>query len=63
PRWGLMCLKIIQTTDIWGWSRASLACKLYYMVIVYNYLRLSAVPVGYLVNFAGQRVVWKRFVV
>jgi GxxExxY protein len=29
---------------------------------VINYLRLSGVPVGYLVNFAGERVVWRRFV-
>ena len=29
---------------------------------IVNYLRLSKVPVGYLVNFNGQRVVWKRFV-
>jgi len=27
-----------------------------------NYLRLSKVPVGYLVNFNGERVVWRRFV-
>ena len=26
-----------------------------------NYLRLSKVPVGYLINFNGTRVVWKRF--
>ena len=26
-----------------------------------NYLRLSKVPVGYLMNFNGQRLVWKRF--
>ena len=28
-----------------------------------NYLKLSGVSVGYLVNFHNQRVVWKRFVV
>jgi len=27
-----------------------------------NYLRLSEVPVGYLVNFRNQKVEWKRFV-
>jgi len=27
-----------------------------------NYLRLSKVPVGYLVDFNGERVVWRRFV-
>jgi len=27
-----------------------------------NYLRLSKVPVGYLVNFRNTRVEWKRFV-
>ena len=27
-----------------------------------NYLRLSKVPVGYLLNFNGSRVVWRRFV-
>ena len=27
-----------------------------------NYLRLSGVPVGYLINFNGERVVWRRFV-
>jgi GxxExxY protein len=27
-----------------------------------NYLRLSKCPVGYLMNFNGTRVVWKRFV-
>ncbi|MFO7730647.1 MAG: GxxExxY protein [Spirochaetia bacterium] len=27
-----------------------------------NYLRLSKVPVGYLVNFNGEKVVWRRFV-
>ena len=27
-----------------------------------NYLRLSGVPVGYLVNFAGERAVWQRLV-
>jgi GxxExxY protein len=27
-----------------------------------NYLRLSKVPVGYLVNFRNSRVEWKRFV-
>jgi GxxExxY protein len=27
-----------------------------------NYLRLSGVPVGYLINFHGMRVEWKRFV-
>jgi GxxExxY protein len=26
-----------------------------------NYLRLSKIPVGYLINFHGTRVVWKRF--
>jgi GxxExxY protein len=29
---------------------------------VINYLRLSCVPVGYLVNFRNTRVEWKRFV-
>ena len=29
---------------------------------LFNYLRLSKVPVGYLVNFNGERVVWRRFV-
>jgi GxxExxY protein len=29
---------------------------------VVNYLRLSKLPVGYLVNFYNKRVVWKRFV-
>ena len=29
---------------------------------IINYLRLSGVPVGYLVNFNGQRVAWQRFV-
>ena len=29
---------------------------------VLNYLRLSGLPVGYLVNFQGSRVQWKRFV-
>ena len=29
---------------------------------VINYLRVSGVPVGYLVNFSGERVVWRRFV-
>jgi GxxExxY protein len=28
---------------------------------IVNYLRLSKVPVGYLINFNGQRVAWKRF--
>ncbi|MDC7227589.1 MAG: GxxExxY protein [Spirochaetales bacterium] len=28
-----------------------------------NYLHISGCRVGYLVNFQGQRVVWKRFVV
>lgn len=28
-----------------------------------NYLRLSKVPVGYLLNFQGTRVEWRRFVV
>jgi GxxExxY protein len=27
-----------------------------------NYLKLSGLPVGYLINFAGLRVEWKRFV-
>jgi len=27
-----------------------------------NYLRLSKVPVGYLVNFRNSRVEWKRFI-
>lgn len=27
-----------------------------------NYLRLSKVPVGYLLNFNGSRVEWRRFV-
>ncbi|MCK4541169.1 MAG: GxxExxY protein [Spirochaetales bacterium] len=27
-----------------------------------NYLRLSGVPVGYLLNFRNTRVEWKRFV-
>jgi GxxExxY protein len=26
-----------------------------------NYLRLSKIPVGYLINFNGTRVQWKRF--
>ena len=30
---------------------------------VINYLRLSKVPVGYLINFHGERVVWKRFAI
>ena len=29
---------------------------------VINYLRLSGIPVGYLINFHGFRVEWKRFV-
>jgi len=29
---------------------------------IINYLRLSKVPVGYLVNFNGLKVQWKRFV-
>ena len=29
---------------------------------IINYLRLSKIPVGYLVNFRNTRVVWKRFV-
>ena len=29
---------------------------------VLNYLRLSRLPVGYLVNFQGSRVQWRRFV-
>jgi hypothetical protein len=29
---------------------------------VINYLRLSKVPVGYLLNFRNTRVEWKRFV-
>jgi GxxExxY protein len=29
---------------------------------IVNYLRLAKLPVGYLVNFYGSRVVWKRFV-
>jgi GxxExxY protein len=29
---------------------------------IINYLRLSRLPVGYLVNFANRRVEWKRFV-
>jgi GxxExxY protein len=29
---------------------------------ILNYLRLSGVPVGYLINFHGMRVEWKRFV-
>lgn len=29
---------------------------------IINYLRLSGVPVGYLINFNGTRVEWKRFV-
>jgi GxxExxY protein len=29
---------------------------------VINYLRLSKVPVGYLINFRNTRVEWKRFV-
>ena len=28
-----------------------------------NYLRLSKIPVGYLLNFRNTRLVWKRFVV
>ena len=29
---------------------------------IINYLRLSEVPVGYLINFRNTRVEWKRFV-
>ena len=29
---------------------------------IINYLRLSRLPVGYLLNFANTRVEWKRFV-
>ena len=29
---------------------------------IINYLRLSKIPVGYLVNFRNTRVAWKRFV-
>ena len=29
---------------------------------VINYLKLSGIPVGYLINFNGCRVEWKRFV-
>jgi len=29
---------------------------------IINYLRLSKIPVGYLVNFNGLKVQWKRFV-
>ena len=29
---------------------------------ILNYLRLSGVPAGYLVNFNGERVAWRRFV-
>jgi GxxExxY protein len=28
-----------------------------------NYLRLSKVPVGYLLNFQGSKVEWRRFVI
>jgi GxxExxY protein len=27
-----------------------------------NYLRLSKIPVGYLINFHGVKLEWKRFV-
>jgi len=30
---------------------------------IINYLRLSGIPVGYLVNFRNSRVEWRRFVV
>jgi len=29
---------------------------------IINYLRLSGLPVGYLLNFNGERVAWRRFV-
>jgi GxxExxY protein len=29
---------------------------------IINYIRLSKVPVGYLLNFNGLKVEWKRFV-
>lgn len=29
---------------------------------IINYLRVSALPVGYLVNFRGVSLVWRRFV-
>ena len=29
---------------------------------IINYLKLSKVPVGYLINFNGLRVEWRRFV-
>jgi GxxExxY protein len=29
---------------------------------IINYLRLSGVPIGYLVNFYGEKVQWRRFV-
>ncbi|WP_394706953.1 GxxExxY protein [Marispirochaeta sp.] len=28
-----------------------------------NYLRLSKVPVGYLINFRNSKVEWRRFIV
>jgi GxxExxY protein len=30
---------------------------------IINYLRLSKIPVGYLLNFNGTRVVWRRFAI
>ena len=45
-----------------GRSRSIAFGKLHMEAQIINYLKLSRLPVGYLLNFANTRVEWKRFV-
>ena len=59
---GLLAVKALLPVMDRRRSRSIAFGKLHMEAQIINYLKLSRLPVGYLLNFANTRVEWKRFV-